>query len=400
MPQRMAKVALPRDVKWNNRQMVLSVLRNGSAVTANEIHQRTGLSRPTVMKALQEYCEAGIVRSLGLGSTTSLGGKKPELFAFADTRKLFSISIWPESVALSVCGLTQEVTDIAKYPGDWHLPIDEVFCRVDALIDDYLALRDITRDEIYGVSLSVPGSIDYDTLTLMYNVKVPEWGVNINMRPRLEKLFPKAGLLFLDNAGKAVGRELLLHRDSTEARLVSVFTTWGISACMIEKGHVLNGRHSLIGEIGHMIIDSNASEQCICGKRGCLESMVSLPVIRRRLKADGFETDDDFTIRQLFDLSQKGSEPCRKVSAYLAHCFAVALHNLAVSYNQDFVVFQGDFAWADEVFITRLKDELCAFLYFPEDNPFTIEYDQRDLMTLAAIGDIQRLKNSYFESIE
>lgn len=110
------QIALPRDIKWTNRQKVLNILKTGEPVSASEIHEQTGLSRPTVMKALQEYCETGIVRSVGLGNTTSLGGKKPELFVFSDPRKLLSISIWPDVISLAVSGLTENTRRTTVYP--------------------------------------------------------------------------------------------------------------------------------------------------------------------------------------------------------------------------------------------------------------------------------------------
>ncbi len=78
----------------------------------------------------------------------------------------------------------------------------------------------------------------------------------------------------------------------------------------------------------------------------------------------------------------------------------MALHNLSVSYNQEAVVFQGDFARADKVFDTCLKQELKEFMYFPESEPFPIYYDRRDLLQLAAAGDTQRMKNMYFTTTE
>ena len=72
-------VALPRDLKRANRQSILRVLRRGEATTAAAIHAETGISRPTVMRALQDWRQAGVVKSLGLGSATSAGASREEL---------------------------------------------------------------------------------------------------------------------------------------------------------------------------------------------------------------------------------------------------------------------------------------------------------------------------------
>ena len=87
------------------------------------------------------------------------------------------------------------------------------------------------------------------------------------------------------------------------------------------------------------------------------------------------------------------------MSGELAHCFAVALQNLALAYNQEMVVFQGDFAWADEHFDKCLKEELYQFRYFPRGGLFSIAYDRRDLMALAAQGGAGKLIEKYFDAL-
>ena len=163
---------------------------------------------------------------------------------------------------------------------------------------------------------------------------------------------------------------------------------------MMEKGHVLNGRDSLIGEIGHMIISDDGPVLCGCGKRGCLESLVSLQHVR------SLTGDDSMTFERLFALSAAGDGDARRVVKYLAHCFAVVLHNLSLCYNQEIVVFQGDFALADEWFDRCLKEELKQFRYYPDGTLFTISYDQRDLSLLAAQGGAELLRKQYFSSLE
>ena len=87
------QIAMPSDLKRVNRQKILEVFRSGETLTAADIHEATHISRPTVMRALQHFCNTGVLKSVGLGNATSVGGKKPEQFTFGDTRKILSISL-------------------------------------------------------------------------------------------------------------------------------------------------------------------------------------------------------------------------------------------------------------------------------------------------------------------
>ncbi len=58
----------------------------------------------------------------------------------------------------------------------------------------------------------------------------------------------------------------------------------GVSAHLIEHGQILQGRHGLAGELGHVTFDP-AGPLCGCGRRGCLETLCSGPAICREVVA-------------------------------------------------------------------------------------------------------------------
>ena len=396
------QIAMPSDLKRLNRQKILEVFRSGEVLTAADIHEATHISRPTVMRALQYFCQNGVLKSMGLGSATSVGGKKPEQFTFGDERKILSISLWPQTITFALCGLVGGIDGLTMYDHALENDLEEAFASLQKYVHDYYRDQNITTKDLYGVVLNLPGTVDYDRMLLRYNTKAPGWGTDIAMEKHLRAIFGNDVALFVDNAGKAVGRAVLLDNpEYSERRLLTVFSTWGISACMIERGHVLNGRDSLIGEIGHAVISDSADCTCTCGKNGCLESMVSIKRIRKMLADEGDETlgtGEKVTFQSLFEASEEGNELARKMVAYLAHCFANVLHNLALTYNQDMVIFQGDFAYADRHFDECLRKELCQFRYFPDETCFAIEYDRRELAKLAARGDSALLQRMYFSS--
>jgi len=396
------KVAMPADAKLINRQMVMDVLRSGRIVTVADIHEQTGISRPTAMRTLQHYCERGVAKSLGLGESTNVGGKKPELFCFADERKILCINLWPQEICMGVCGLIGDVDKLRRFPFAQQVSLETAFARLSEYAEQYMQELSITGSDLYGVMLSVPGTVDYDTMTLRYNVKAPEWGVNIALGERLKAIFGEDKAYFVGNAGKSTGRAILIDEPECEQRRVmTLFTAWGVSACMIERGHVLNGRDSLIGEIGHMVISDTADVSCNCGKRGCFESMVSLARVRRLLVSKGAsDLCVGLTLPRLFAYSAQGDERAQAVVRELAHCFAVALHNLSLAYNQEVVVIQGDFAHADALFDKSLREELAQFRYYPAQEPFAVIYDKREISLLSLRGGAQVLKKKYFSSLD
>lgn len=396
------KVAMPADAKLINRHMIMDVLRRGEPVTVADIHEITGISRPTAMKTLQHYCEMGVARSLGLGESTNVGGKKPELFCFSDERKILCINLWPGELCIGVCGLIGEVENLKRIDPLELNSLDAAFERLRGAAADYMLQAGIALEDLYGVMLSVPGTVDYDQMMLRYNSQAPEWGVNVMLGDRLRAIFGENRAYFVGNAGKSAGRSILLDQpEYASRRVMTLFTTWGVSACMIERGHVLNGRDSLIGEIGHMIISDCSEVTCGCGMRGCLERLVSLAHVKDMLRDLGAgDLCQGLTIPGLFALSAQGDARAQQVVRYLAHCFAVALHNLSLAYNQEAVVIQGDFASADALFDQCLRSELAQFRYYPEEAPFAIVYDRRDIALSALRGGAHVIKTKYFAALD
>ena len=120
-------IALPEDLKRANRQKIMNIFRRGETITIADIHRETEISKPTITRAVQHYCDIGMVRSLGLGSTTSVGGKKPELFRFADERKILVMELWPRRSTLALSGLIGEVYALRHYDYQMNNDLEKAF---------------------------------------------------------------------------------------------------------------------------------------------------------------------------------------------------------------------------------------------------------------------------------
>src|SRR5262249_27872810 len=60
----------------------------------------------------------------------------------------------------------------------------------------------------------------------------------------------------------------------------------GVGAGLVIDGHLVVGDRFAAGEIGHVVVDTRG-EPCACGRRGCLETAIATPVLRRLQAAGG-----------------------------------------------------------------------------------------------------------------
>lgn len=396
--------AVPSVLKHRNRRLILACFRDQSEHTVADIVSRTGISKLTVMRAIQFFCSKDILISTGKGDSTEQGGKKPEYFRFSCKKYLLTITLWPELLGLTLFDMNLQ--EVRQSSFEWIIPATpaEAFDFVRSQSAVLMAEAGICSQDLYGVSLSTSGIVDYENLVLKYSVHSPEWGTNIPVEAYLRDIFGETPYYFVENAGKSISRTILGEQEDPKKRILVLFTSWGLSGSLIQDGRILNGRDSLIGEIGHMVLDPTDTEQCSCGSNGCLERLVSIARLRKRIAADPPPVSsplaklapESINLHHLFFASRQNDRYARKYVCYLAECFSALLRNVALVFNPETVVFVGDYAVADSYFDECMRQRFDQFHYLASSKPMEILYDQRPLPALDAKGGALALLNHFF----
>ena len=405
MENKTAKLpAVPSALKYQNRQQILSCFRDHQEHSVADVVSRTGISKLTVMRAIQFFCGKNILVSSGKGESTEQGGKRPEFFRFGSRQYLLTITLWPESLCLSL--FSMDLKELCRSSFSWIIPatpeIAFTFVREQAM--SLLQQAGLRKEDLYGVSLSTSGIVDYDTLVLKYSVHSPEWGTDIPVGEYLKDIFGDKPYYFIENAGKCISRAILAEQLHPEKRMLILFTSWGLSGALVQDGKILSGRDSLIGEIGHMILDPRDTEEGSCGSYGCLERLVSGARLRKRISTDPPPASSPLaklapeavTLNHLFFASQQQDPYARIHVAYLADCFSALLRNVALVFNPETVVFVGDYAIADDFFDQRMRQKFHQFHYLATSTPIDVRYDTRLLPELDARGGAIAMLDHFF----
>lgn len=69
---------------------------------------------------------------------------------------------------------------------------------------------------------------------------------------------------------------------SPERSLLLVKVGRGVGAGLVLDGQLILGERYAAGEIGHVVVEPRGSD-CACGRRGCLETVIAVPWLRKRL---------------------------------------------------------------------------------------------------------------------
>ncbi|MGL6486090.1 ROK family protein [Aeromonas hydrophila] len=129
------------------------------------------------------------------------------------------------------------------------------------------------------IGMGTPGARDPQT-GLMKNCNTTE----LNGKPFKEDLERRLGVpvLIANDANCFALAETHLgavRQHHPSARVVfGIIMGTGVGSGIVINGRILNGHHGIAGEWGHNVLSPDGPE-CYCGKRGCVETFISGPVL-------------------------------------------------------------------------------------------------------------------------
>ena len=168
----------------------------------------------------------------------------------------------------------------------WEIPTvtadggKQILPDIAATISDYLQRNSISRDDILGIGIGVPGPVSGAGVVNRCNNL--NWGV-FNIHETLGELtgFPvKAGN---DANMAALGEAWKGSAGGCENMVLVTFGT-GVGGGIIVDGKPLCGVRGAAGEVGHITVNAKETEPCSCGKYGCVEQYCSATGIVRLAK--------------------------------------------------------------------------------------------------------------------
>lgn len=404
---RPAQVAIPKELKVKNRQTVLSAFLRGEPLTAVEISEKTGISRQTVQKSIEHFLENDLLVPFGKGNSGNMGGKRPELYILNPDLYFLAIQNREGGFVFSLTNLAGAVLKSGLCSNSGCKTPEDIYRALASYTKAFFSEEE--RAHLMGVCYSLGGVIDRKTGRIRYNlsyIAMPsEEELDYN---RLTEIFPTARYAIVENDARiAAFAALKEHAERfEEIQAITVFAGVGIAGGFFSNGKMIFGCHSLVGEIGHIVVAPDDPEPCKCGNHGCLERLVSIQRIRALLTRDperyrqsalAQRNVETIEYTDVFEASGAGDALCSEVSIYIARWFAAALKSIFVTFDPQIIVFQGYLAFADEQFRRTLQEEVRKFLYYPANSKLELVFDRRSRAEVETSGAIAALHTKILE---
>jgi predicted NBD/HSP70 family sugar kinase len=270
-------MATPEDARRANRSLLLRTLHGDGPMSRADLAKVAGLTRATVSAVVRDLIDDGVVEELGLSTAGGVGKPATLVDVAADGRHILCVDLSePSRFVGALVNLAGKVVVRRTYDrhgksGQAAVTLLKRICR--ELVAD-------AERPLLGVGIASPGVVDAD------GVIATAAHLGWSDLPLGATLGRELGvpIVIVNDANAAALAELTYGEAA--GNLICVRVDEGVGAGLVLDGRLFTGSSFAAGEIGHVVVVPDGAV-CACGKRGCLETEVSAPLLAARIEAAG-----------------------------------------------------------------------------------------------------------------
>jgi len=250
------------DMKIRNRSRVLKLLIKKNELSRKGIADYMGLTKAAISRIVAELIDEKIIKEKGIQETGALGRNKILLELNKKLGYVLGLSLCEDHLMLIITDVSGGIVGTCLHEFEYHTDFDEMEM-INLIANKSLQLlweHGIDKCSVFGFGISYIGEMD-----------------NININMISSGIQNRLGLsVIAENNVRALAMyEMDFVRDLTSNNFLFIKYGPGLGMTIVQNEKVIEGINSRAGEIGHTIMDSAADTTCRCGRRGCLESLIS-----------------------------------------------------------------------------------------------------------------------------
>jgi predicted NBD/HSP70 family sugar kinase len=341
-----------------NRALILSLVRRHRQLSRVQLARLSALSQATVSEIIGELLSQGMLVETDV-VVSDRRGPRPTLLAIHPQGGFaVGVMIRPDGMNLVITDLLADVVARAYHPFPEHAAPDGVLQHAAHAIWDEIRRAGISLANILGVGVGITGEIDSET-GVCRDAYILGWR-NVPVGATLQRAL---GLpVIVDNDTRTLiiaERYVGLGREHETFVLVTVGRGVGMGAFV--HGELLRGAQDVGVEFGHVTMQLDGP-LCPCGKRGCLEAIVSDVGLVAAAQAAGL-ADAGTTIEALTARAQAGEAAVEALFTQAGTALGVGVANVITLFGPSLVVLTGEGLCAGELLLGPLRAALdrCVF---------------------------------------
>ena len=328
---------------------VLSLIRDGEAVTRADLARRTGLARSTVAQRVEALLAHQLVYEAG--GSASTGGRPPTVLAFnrgAGVVLVADLGATHSRLAVSDLGGTPLAeraydTDVARDP-------ELVLSWVHERFSELLGVVGRSRSDVRGIGLGVPAPVAFSRGEPVAPPMMPGWD-GFSIPGWFERHYDAPVLVDNDVNIMALGEHYTHWRDCEHLLFVKLGT--GIGCGIVTEKRIHRGAQGAAGDIGHVRLAGHDDVICRCGNTGCLEAVAGGRALAARLAAAGLDASSS---RDVVKLVRAGQPLAIATVREAGRCLGEVLAECINFFNPGAIVIGGDISEAHQQLLAGVRE--------------------------------------------
>ena len=337
-------------LKQQNRGLILKLIVTGECESRIELAKRTGLSKMAVTNIISEFMEQNLVEEKECVRIQGKGRNPIKLCLSSKAPKMIGVHIYRGECSVILCDFQLHILQRRSFPvteENHGRLLEYLFQEIDEILDR------IPRTEICGIGIGALGPVDVGKGRILnppnfYGMK------NIDIVSVLKERYDMPVFFDSQYDGAALAEKFFGNGRDVED-FVFVGLANGIGSGIISQGTIYRDYSGFTSELGHVSIDWNG-RVCSCGRKGCLETYVSSPVIARQLcQITGWKKS--FREFCQIDMSEYAKET-DQVLEDMMEKLACGIVNLTNLFNPQKVIIGHEGYWIPDKYICHLENDI------------------------------------------
>lgn len=281
--------ASPSTARAINDRNALRLLQQEGPLTAGQLKQLTGLSRPTVADLVERLTAAGLITVVGEAGEQRRGPNAKVYGIVADRAQLAALDVRTEGVAVVVSDLLGAVLAEAWAPIAVDAGTGPAVERAVALVER--TVKEAGADRLHTVGIGAPGLIDPASGELRVSKGLPEW--HRLLVAALQERLPGARVTLENETNLAALAE---QRDGAARGRDTFVLLWlghGTGAAVILDGSLRRGASGGTGEIGFLPVPGTPGLPSAADCGGGFHSLAAAAAIAELAEEHGVVAEPD-----------------------------------------------------------------------------------------------------------
>ncbi len=318
-----------------HKKNVLKEIYEKGKISRKKLHEFLDLRFATITEIVKELKKEGIIKEVEKEKNQKSGRPCSLLSIIPDSRFFIGCELAPYNIISVILDFNGNIVEKAKL--DINLEDDKEKLQKDIIKVLSNLIKKVEKNKIYGIGFVDPGIVDIENGISLFSSIIPQWK-EVHIKKYLEEEFSIKVFVIGSSQAKVLS-EKFFGKGKKCKNFIFIEYGDGISCGIISDGRVIHGIGGVAGEFGHIKI-VRRDEICKCGKKGCLESIASVPNILNNIKAKTGKMLDIYLVLEKY---KSGEPEIKKIIDEIFEIFAVSIGNLINLFNPEMIIFDKNF---------------------------------------------------------